>query len=260
MGPYRQPAEGAMTRDRGYRLGVDVGGTFTDLVLAAPDGRALTRKVLSSAANYAEAIIEGTARAARRGEARAGRGGGDHPRHDRGHQCHPRAPRRPHRAAHDGRLSRPPGDRAPAARAPLRSGLRAGRAARAPPLAARGRRAHEPCRRGDRAARPDERERGHRSAARRGRRVHRRLLPARLCQCGARAGRRRPRAGAGAGRGADAVVRDPAGDARVRADEHHRHQCLRHAGDGAATSNRSSASWCGSASPRRSSSCSRTAA
>ena len=37
-----------------YRLGVDVGGTFTDLVLAAPDGRALTRKVLSSAANYAE--------------------------------------------------------------------------------------------------------------------------------------------------------------------------------------------------------------
>ena len=50
-----------MTRDRGYRLGVDVGGTFTDLVLAAPDGRALTRKVLSSAANYAEAIIEGAA-------------------------------------------------------------------------------------------------------------------------------------------------------------------------------------------------------
>ena len=50
-----------MTMDRGYRLGVDVGGTFTDLVLAAPDGRALTRKILSSAANYAEAIIEGAA-------------------------------------------------------------------------------------------------------------------------------------------------------------------------------------------------------
>jgi N-methylhydantoinase A/oxoprolinase/acetone carboxylase beta subunit len=31
-----------------YRLGVDVGGTFTDLVLVGPDGRALTRKVLSS--------------------------------------------------------------------------------------------------------------------------------------------------------------------------------------------------------------------
>lgn len=43
----------------GYRLGVDVGGTFTDLVLAAADGRARTRKVLSSSANYAEAIVAG---------------------------------------------------------------------------------------------------------------------------------------------------------------------------------------------------------
>jgi N-methylhydantoinase A len=44
---------------RRYRLGVDVGGTFTDLVLAAPDGAALTRKVLSSSGNYAEAIVQG---------------------------------------------------------------------------------------------------------------------------------------------------------------------------------------------------------
>lgn len=43
-----------------YRLGVDVGGTFTDLVLAGPDGRALTRKVLSSTGDYAEAIVRGT--------------------------------------------------------------------------------------------------------------------------------------------------------------------------------------------------------
>jgi N-methylhydantoinase A len=42
-----------------YRLGVDVGGTFTDLVLAGPDGRALTRKVLSSTGNYADAIVRG---------------------------------------------------------------------------------------------------------------------------------------------------------------------------------------------------------
>ena len=42
-----------------YRLGVDVGGTFTDLVLVGPDGRALTRKVLSSTGNYAEAIVQG---------------------------------------------------------------------------------------------------------------------------------------------------------------------------------------------------------
>jgi len=44
---------------RPYRLGVDVGGTFTDLVLVAPDGAALTRKVLSSSGNYAEAIVQG---------------------------------------------------------------------------------------------------------------------------------------------------------------------------------------------------------
>jgi N-methylhydantoinase A len=49
-----------MTKGKSYRLGVDVGGTFTDLVLVAPDGRALTRKVLSTSANYAEAIISGT--------------------------------------------------------------------------------------------------------------------------------------------------------------------------------------------------------
>jgi N-methylhydantoinase A len=42
-----------------HRLGVDVGGTFTDLVLVGPDGRALTRKVLSSTADYAEAIVHG---------------------------------------------------------------------------------------------------------------------------------------------------------------------------------------------------------
>src|SRR5262245_65329016 len=50
---------GSMTQGRGYRFGVDVGGTFTDLVLAAPDGRALTRKVLSTTADYARAIIGG---------------------------------------------------------------------------------------------------------------------------------------------------------------------------------------------------------
>ena len=37
-------------RSMTYRLGVDVGGTFTDLVLVSPDGLARTRKVLSTTA------------------------------------------------------------------------------------------------------------------------------------------------------------------------------------------------------------------
>ncbi|MYF06685.1 MAG: hypothetical protein F4233_02150, partial [Rhodospirillaceae bacterium] len=32
----------------GWRLGVDIGGTFTDLVLAAPDGALHTHKLLST--------------------------------------------------------------------------------------------------------------------------------------------------------------------------------------------------------------------
>ena len=43
-----------------HRLGIDVGGTFTDLVLVGPDGEALTRKVLSATDDYATAIIAGT--------------------------------------------------------------------------------------------------------------------------------------------------------------------------------------------------------
>jgi Hydantoinase/oxoprolinase N-terminal region len=42
-----------------YRLGVDVGGTFTDLVLVSPDGVARTCKVLSTTADYARAIVDG---------------------------------------------------------------------------------------------------------------------------------------------------------------------------------------------------------
>ena len=48
-----------MTRDTACRLGVDVGGTFTDLVLVTQDGRVVTRKVLSTSSNYAEAIFAG---------------------------------------------------------------------------------------------------------------------------------------------------------------------------------------------------------
>jgi N-methylhydantoinase A len=42
-----------------YRLGVDIGGTFTDIVLLASDGRCVTRKVLSTPDDYARGIMQG---------------------------------------------------------------------------------------------------------------------------------------------------------------------------------------------------------
>jgi len=42
-----------------YRVGVDVGGTFTDIVLLGSDGTLHTKKVSSSAENYAQAIVDG---------------------------------------------------------------------------------------------------------------------------------------------------------------------------------------------------------
>src|SRR5437762_8859385 len=42
-----------------YRVGVDIGGTFTDIVLLGSDGTVHTKKVASSVKNYAQAIVEG---------------------------------------------------------------------------------------------------------------------------------------------------------------------------------------------------------
>ncbi len=42
-----------------FRVGVDIGGTFTDIVFLDAEGRIHTRKVSSTADNYARAIVEG---------------------------------------------------------------------------------------------------------------------------------------------------------------------------------------------------------
>jgi len=44
-----------------YRVGVDIGGTFTDIVFMDRDGRIHTKKISSSVDNYARAIAEGVA-------------------------------------------------------------------------------------------------------------------------------------------------------------------------------------------------------
>ena len=43
----------------GYRLGVDIGGTFTDVVLLGTDGALWTRKVLSTPDDYARGVVHG---------------------------------------------------------------------------------------------------------------------------------------------------------------------------------------------------------
>ena len=43
----------------GYRVGVDIGGTFTDVVLLDDGGRVISKKISSSVDDYALAIVEG---------------------------------------------------------------------------------------------------------------------------------------------------------------------------------------------------------
>ena len=49
--------------ERAHRLGADIGGTFTDIVLLGPDGKYQTKKVPSTPADYAEGILDGAVQA-----------------------------------------------------------------------------------------------------------------------------------------------------------------------------------------------------
>ena len=48
-----------MSAAKNYRVGVDIGGTFTDIVFLAADGQLHTRKVSSTVQDYAQAIARG---------------------------------------------------------------------------------------------------------------------------------------------------------------------------------------------------------
>jgi N-methylhydantoinase A len=48
-----------MAREATYRVGVDIGGTFTDIVFLSPSGERLTKKVPSTVDAYSRAITEG---------------------------------------------------------------------------------------------------------------------------------------------------------------------------------------------------------
>lgn len=48
-----------MNQSKTYRAGVDIGGTFTDIVITDSDGAIYTKKVSSTPADYGRAIVEG---------------------------------------------------------------------------------------------------------------------------------------------------------------------------------------------------------
>jgi N-methylhydantoinase A len=55
----REAAGEHMAGAGGYRVGADIGGTFTDIVLAAPDGACRLKKVLSTPDDYARGVVAG---------------------------------------------------------------------------------------------------------------------------------------------------------------------------------------------------------
>ena len=44
---------------KSFRIGVDIGGTFTDIVFLSHDGQVHTRKVPSTVDDYGRGIVEG---------------------------------------------------------------------------------------------------------------------------------------------------------------------------------------------------------
>ena len=59
-------------RNGSFRLGVDIGGTFTDVVLLGDDGAVLTTKVLSTPDDYARGVVDGASALLARARRRAG--------------------------------------------------------------------------------------------------------------------------------------------------------------------------------------------
>ena len=92
-------------RASGPRLGVDVGGTFTDVALERPDGTFTSLKVLTTHQQPEEAIIAGVTALTRRESVDIADIAQIIPRDHAGHQRPDRTPRSPHRAGHHRRVS-----------------------------------------------------------------------------------------------------------------------------------------------------------
>ena len=139
----------------GYRLGIDVGGTFTDLALLdGASGRLVVGKVPSVPGDPSEGILTGITRilAEARGHARGG--GLSRPRDHRLDEHAPPAQGGEDRARDHARVPGPPGDRPPAPPLALRPARAQAGPARGPAAARRGARAGHGGRARPDAARP----------------------------------------------------------------------------------------------------------
>ena len=214
-------------------IGVDIGGTFTDVVAVDDDGRMRIAKVPSTRSDPSAAVRTVLARLLPEWRIEAEQRAALRPRHDGRDQRRARAQGRAARAAHDrglhGRARDRPAEPAPDLRPDARSPRRRASSPRARAAAAWSRRSsphgevRDAARRG--VARSERRR-----AARRGRRGDRDLLPLLLRQSGARAGR--PPHGSASGIPALVVSlssRGRSGVPRIRAHRRHRVRRLREA-------------------------------
>ena len=219
---------------QGYRLGIDIGGTFTDIVAARRRRLDPTRRSSSTPDDYARGIVDGARRAAREhgvapADDRRGRARHDGRDERRSSKAGARAPRS---MTTDG-LPRRARAAAPAHPRALRPPLREAGAARAAPAAA-SRSSERIGPRGERAGaagRGERARRGAQIAARRASRRSRSALLHAYANARTSGGSARSCASAlGDGVYVTCSSRDPAGDPRVRAHQHGGRQRLRRPG------------------------------
>ena len=179
--------------DATYRVGVDIGGTFTDLILVETTSGAITvGKSLTTPTDPSEAVETVLRDALDRSGVEAGAGRARHPRHHPGHQQPDRAEGLEDGAADDQGVPRRRRDRARAPLRPVRHLPGDADAAGAALPAAGGRRAGAGERRGRQAAGPGRPGAAGQGAAGEGDRGDRRLPAPQLRQPDPRAAGRRP--------------------------------------------------------------------
>ncbi len=107
-----------------YRIGIDIGGTFTDVVVARDDGLVETRKVPSTPDDYSRGIAGALKALIEDFETTPDAHHRHRPRHHGRHQRDPGVQGRPHRPADHRGLSRRARDAPPAHPGALRPAIR----------------------------------------------------------------------------------------------------------------------------------------